>query len=55
MDGLAGERSRLTEQVGLFRRLRDQKAGEFAIVSVATPAPHPASSTSKLYLLGGLA
>lgn len=55
LDGLAAERLQLAEQVGLFRRLRDQQAGEFSVVSPAVPAPYPASSTRKLYLLGGLA
>ena len=54
IDALVAERAQLADQVGLFRRLHDQKAGEFAVVSAATPAPYPASSTRKLWMIGGV-
>lgn len=54
MAARVAERQQLTEQVVLFRRLRDQEAGEFSVISAATPGPYPVSSTRKLILIAGL-
>jgi uncharacterized protein involved in exopolysaccharide biosynthesis len=55
MTARSDERVQLSAQVVLFRRLRDQKAGEFSIISRATPAPYPAGSSRKLIYIGGFA
>ncbi len=49
-----GERQKLVEQAALFRRLRDQQASEFAVVTPARPGPHPAGSNKRLIVLAGL-
>jgi capsular polysaccharide biosynthesis protein len=53
IDARSNERQQLSEQVVLFRRLHDQQAGEFTIISRANPGPYPVSSTRKPLMMAG--
>lgn len=55
MESFDLERTRLSEQIALFQRLRDQKSGEFTIISPAVAGAYPIASSRKLWFIIGFA